>query len=36
MAHCSGVGVATHPEDGETIEGLLHAADQALYKMKGR
>ncbi len=30
------VGVATHPEDGETIEGLLHAADQALYKMKGR
>ncbi len=30
------VGIATYPEDGETIGNLLHAADQALYKMKGQ
>jgi len=29
------VGVAIYPEDGATIENLLHAADQALYKTKG-
>jgi diguanylate cyclase (GGDEF)-like protein/PAS domain S-box-containing protein len=29
------VGLATYPENGETIENLLHAADQALYKSKG-
>ncbi len=30
------VGIATYPQDGETIGNLLHAADQALYKMKGQ
>ena len=29
-------GIAVYPLDGETIEALLSAADQALYKMKGR
>jgi diguanylate cyclase (GGDEF)-like protein/PAS domain S-box-containing protein len=29
------VGVATYPENGETIENLLQAADQALYEKKG-
>ncbi|MGA2482432.1 MAG: diguanylate cyclase [Candidatus Acidiferrales bacterium] len=29
------LGIATYPEDGRTIETLLHAADCALYKMKG-
>ena len=29
------VGMAVYPEDGTTIETLLHAADRALYKMKG-
>jgi diguanylate cyclase (GGDEF)-like protein/PAS domain S-box-containing protein len=29
-------GFATYPQDGETIESLLHAADRALYKMKSR
>ena len=29
-------GIAVYPQDGETIEALLSAADQALYKMKGR
>jgi diguanylate cyclase (GGDEF)-like protein/PAS domain S-box-containing protein len=28
------VGIAVYPEDGKTIEGLFHAADRALYKMK--
>jgi diguanylate cyclase (GGDEF)-like protein/PAS domain S-box-containing protein len=28
------VGIAVYPEDGMTIEGLFHAADRALYKMK--
>jgi diguanylate cyclase (GGDEF)-like protein/PAS domain S-box-containing protein len=28
------VGMAVYPEDGTTIEALLHAADRALYKMK--
>ena len=28
------LGVATYPENGQTIENLLHAADQALYKKK--
>ena len=28
------VGVAIYPENGETIEDLLHVADHALYKMK--
>jgi GGDEF domain-containing protein len=27
------VGAATYPEDGKTIENLLHAADRALYKI---
>jgi len=30
------VGVATFPEDGKTIENLLHTADRALYKMKSQ
>jgi diguanylate cyclase (GGDEF)-like protein/PAS domain S-box-containing protein len=30
------VGVASHPEDGESIESLLAAADLALYAMKAR
>ena len=29
-------GIAVYPQDGQTIEELLSAADQALYKMKGR
>jgi diguanylate cyclase (GGDEF)-like protein/PAS domain S-box-containing protein len=29
------VGMAVYPEDGTTIETLFHAADRALYKMKG-
>jgi diguanylate cyclase (GGDEF)-like protein len=29
-------GVAVYPQDGETIERLLGAADGALYRMKGR
>ena len=29
-------GIAVYPQDGETIEALLGAADQALYEMKGR
>jgi diguanylate cyclase (GGDEF)-like protein len=28
-------GIAVYPQDGQTIEALLSAADQALYKMKG-
>jgi diguanylate cyclase (GGDEF)-like protein/PAS domain S-box-containing protein len=28
------VGIAIHPEDGKTIDNLLHTADRALYKMK--
>jgi predicted signal transduction protein with EAL and GGDEF domain len=27
--------VAEYPRDGDTIEGLLAAADAALYEMKG-
>jgi len=30
------VGIAVYPQDGKTIEALLSAADQSLYKMKGR
>jgi diguanylate cyclase (GGDEF)-like protein len=30
------VGVATFAQDGETLEALVGAADQALYKTKGR
>ena len=30
------VGVALYPRDGETIDHLLLAADQALYQMKGQ
>jgi diguanylate cyclase (GGDEF)-like protein/PAS domain S-box-containing protein len=30
------VGIGIYPEDGSTIEALFHAADRALYKMKGR
>jgi diguanylate cyclase (GGDEF)-like protein len=30
------VGIAVYPKDGQSIEALLSAADQALYKMKGR
>jgi diguanylate cyclase (GGDEF)-like protein len=29
-------GIAVYPQDGQTIEALLSAADQTLYKMKGR
>jgi len=29
------MGVAAYPKDGETLEALLGAADQALYKTKG-
>jgi diguanylate cyclase (GGDEF)-like protein len=29
-------GIAVYPQDGQTIEALLSAADQSLYKMKGR
>lgn len=29
-------GIAVYPQDGKTIEALLSAADQSLYKMKGR
>ena len=28
------VGIAIYPQDGHTIETLLHAADSALYSMK--
>lgn len=28
------VGAAIYPRDGKTIEGLLHTADQALYRIK--
>ncbi|NDQ56224.1 MAG: diguanylate cyclase [Acidipila sp.] len=30
------VGAACYPQDGETIEALLHKADQALYAMKNQ
>jgi two-component system, cell cycle response regulator len=30
------IGVAVYPQDGETIEALLHAADRELYGMKSR
>ena len=30
------IGVAGYPEDGETIEALLHTADCELYRMKSR
>ena len=29
-------GIAVYPQDGKTIEALLSAADQSLYKMKSR
>jgi len=29
-----GIGISAYPSDGETIEGLLEAADRALYRMK--
>jgi diguanylate cyclase (GGDEF)-like protein len=29
-------GIAVYPQDGQTIDALFSAADQALYKMKGR
>ena len=32
----AGAGMALYPEDGETIEALLAAADQRLYRVKGR
>jgi diguanylate cyclase (GGDEF)-like protein len=32
----AGAGLAIYPQDGETIEQLLAAADQALYRVKGR
>jgi integral membrane sensor domain MASE1 len=31
-----GIGVSTYPDDGETIEDLLEAADRALYRVKRR
>src|SRR2546427_8693973 len=30
------IGVAVYPHDGERIEGLLHAADVAMYTMKAK
>jgi diguanylate cyclase (GGDEF)-like protein len=38
VAHRDGVsfGIATHPEDGETRDALLAAADAAMYASKGR
>jgi GGDEF domain-containing protein len=30
------VGVAVYAQDGETVEALMGAADQALYRAKGR
>ncbi len=30
------VGIAVYPQDGETTESLLKAADQGLYEVKGR
>lgn len=30
------VGVAIYPKDGETVDSLLGAADEALYEMKTR
>jgi diguanylate cyclase (GGDEF)-like protein len=30
------IGVASFPDHGETIDGLLHAADAALYRAKAR
>jgi len=32
----AGVGLAFHPQDGQTIDALLAVADQALYRVKGR
>ena len=32
----AGAGMAHYPEDGETIDALLAAADQRLYRVKGR
>ncbi|HUJ40592.1 MAG TPA: GGDEF domain-containing protein [Candidatus Acidoferrales bacterium] len=32
----AGAGMAIYPEDGETIDALLAAADQRLYRVKGR
>lgn len=29
-----GIGISAYPDDGETIESLLEAADRALYQMK--
>ncbi len=28
------IGISAYPNDGETIESLLEAADRALYRMK--
>jgi len=30
------VGVAVHPRDGASLEGLLNAADRSLYDAKSR
>jgi len=30
------VGVAVHPRDGASLEGLLNAADRSLYDTKSR
>ncbi|MGQ0593979.1 MAG: diguanylate cyclase domain-containing protein, partial [Gammaproteobacteria bacterium] len=34
VAACASIGVAVFPENGETPERLLEAADTALYRMK--
>jgi GGDEF domain-containing protein len=30
------IGVAVHPRDGASLEGLLNAADRSLYDTKSR
>lgn len=35
LAAAASIGVAMHPQDGDTVDGLLRAADFALYHAKG-